>query len=66
MIQRFPTSKSVVRPPDVRRAIVQGFPYIIVYRVTAQSIRVVSVFHTSRDPSAWQAAAEDDIAQGEK
>jgi plasmid stabilization system protein ParE len=42
---------------DVRKAVVKRFPYIIPYREDADEVIVVSVFHTSRDPSIWQARA---------
>ena len=42
---------------DVRRAVVRGFPYCVYYREEASRVRVLSVFHTSRDPSIWQARA---------
>jgi len=37
-----------------RRAIVKGFPYCIYYQVIPGAVRIVSVFHTSRDPQRWQ------------
>jgi plasmid stabilization system protein ParE len=40
---------------DVRRAVVRGFPWCVYYREEATRVRVVSVFHTSRDPAVWQA-----------
>ena len=39
---------------DIRRAVVRGFPYCVFYRVRPSAVVVLSVFHTSRDPSAWQ------------
>ena len=39
---------------DIRRAVVRGFPYCVYYREEASLIRVLSVFHTSRDPAIWQ------------
>jgi len=39
---------------DVRKAVVQGFPYNVYYRETPGRVLVVSVFHTSRDPGIWQ------------
>ncbi|MFO0843139.1 MAG: type II toxin-antitoxin system RelE/ParE family toxin [Gemmataceae bacterium] len=42
---------------DVRKAVVQRFPYCVYYREEATCIRVLSVFHTSRDPSIWQSRA---------
>ena len=38
----------------VRKAKVQGFPYCIYYREEANRVRIISVFHTSRDPQIWQ------------
>jgi plasmid stabilization system protein ParE len=58
-IQRFPLSKPVEYPPDLRRSLVEGFPYLVIYRVTPTSIRVISVFHTSRDPSNLQRLADE-------
>jgi plasmid stabilization system protein ParE len=59
-IRRAPASSQIVRPPDVRRAFVRGFPYVVTYRVAANGIRVISVFHTSRDPGRWQQRADED------
>ncbi|QDU22724.1 type II toxin-antitoxin system RelE/ParE family toxin [Urbifossiella limnaea] len=40
---------------DYRRAPVTGYPYYrVFYRELADRVRIVSVFHTSRDPSVWQ------------
>ena len=39
---------------DVRRAVVRGFPFCVYYREEPSRVRVLSVFHTSRDPSIWQ------------
>jgi toxin ParE1/3/4 len=42
---------------DIRRAVVHGFPYCVYYREEASRVRVLSVFHTSRDPRIWQSRA---------
>lgn len=42
---------------DIRRAVVRGFPYCVYYREEATLVRVLSVFHTSRDPAIWQSRA---------
>lgn len=42
---------------DVRKAIVRKFPYCVYYREEPNLVRVLSVFHTSRDPAIWQARA---------
>lgn len=39
----------------VRKAIVTGFPYYVVYyHVMDDVLEVLSVFHTSRDPKIWK------------
>jgi plasmid stabilization system protein ParE len=42
---------------DVREGLVKGFPYCVYYREQRARIVVLAVFHTSRDPSLWQARA---------
>ena len=42
---------------DIRKAVVRQFPYIVLYREEAGEVLVISVFHTARDPSIWQARA---------
>lgn len=36
---------------QVRRALVDGFPYSVFYRVTGDQAVVVACFHSSRDPN---------------
>ena len=43
---------------DVRRAIVRGFPYAVYYRVVSSQVIVTAIFHSRRDPKAWQARTE--------
>src|SRR5690348_4658542 len=42
---------------DVREAKVKKYSYCVYYRIEEERIVVISVFHTSRDPSAWQSRA---------
>jgi toxin ParE1/3/4 len=42
---------------DIRKAVVQGFPYCVYYRERSSAVVVLSVFHTSRDPTGWQSRA---------
>jgi toxin ParE1/3/4 len=42
---------------DVRKAAVPRFPYIVLYREEPGEVIVISIFHTARDPSAWQSRA---------
>ena len=39
---------------DIRRAVIHGFPYCEYYREEIGRVRVLSVFHTSRDPNIWR------------
>lgn len=39
---------------DVRGALITGYPYCVYYREEPGQVLVLSVFHTSRDPSIWQ------------
>ena len=39
---------------DARKAVIRGFPYCVYYRADGDSVVVLSVFHTSRDPAEWQ------------
>jgi plasmid stabilization system protein ParE len=39
---------------DVRWAPVSKYPYCVYYRVESEQLLVLSIFHTSRDPEAWQ------------
>lgn len=40
---------------NVRRGVVRGFPYCVHYREESDRGRVISIFHTSRNPAIWQA-----------
>src|SRR5262245_12706034 len=42
---------------DIREGLLPRFPYAVYYRVLRDGIRVLSVFHTARDPSIWQSRA---------
>lgn len=41
--------------PGVRRVVVPKTKYCVYYRFDDDTVDVVSVFHTSRDPQIWQA-----------
>ena len=38
---------------DVRRAIVDGFPYLIVYEIRGPDLIVIAVAHARRRPGYW-------------
>ncbi|MBA4191574.1 MAG: hypothetical protein C0467_26645, partial [Planctomycetaceae bacterium] len=39
---------------DIRKAVVRRFPYCVYYREEPSQVRVLAVFHTSRNPAIWQ------------
>lgn len=43
---------------QVRRAITDDFPYLILYRVDDDGIDVFAVMHASRDPRRWESRLE--------
>ena len=44
---------------DVRCALVRRFPYGVYYVVEEERIVVLAIFHSSRDPKAWQARVSE-------
>jgi plasmid stabilization system protein ParE len=40
---------------DIRKAVVTRFPYCVFYRADGARVEVIAVFHTSRNPTIWQA-----------
>jgi plasmid stabilization system protein ParE len=52
-IQAMPGIYAVVAR-GVRLARIQRFPYVVLYRLTDDTIEVLAVMHTSRDPQTWQ------------
>ena len=39
---------------NIRRALIRRFPYGIFFIEEADHIRIIAVFHASRNPSRWQ------------
>lgn len=48
-----PESYAVVYS-DIRRAVLQRFPYAIYYRIVSSRIIVIAIFHGRRNPKTWQ------------
>jgi plasmid stabilization system protein ParE len=40
---------------SVREALVPGYPYCVYFYEEPSQVVILSVFHTARDPSIWQA-----------
>lgn len=39
---------------EVRRAVVQRYPYCIYFRLAGPQVRILAVLHAARDPKTWQ------------
>lgn len=52
-ICQMPESYAVVYS-DIRRAVLQRFPYAIYYRIVSSRIIVIAIFHGRRNPKTWQ------------
>jgi plasmid stabilization system protein ParE len=42
----------------MRRLLISGFPYALIYILDADVIVVLGCFHTARDPAVWQERAD--------
>jgi plasmid stabilization system protein ParE len=45
------------RSPDVRRAVVERFPYVVVFLVREDSVHVLAVAHQHQHPTFWRGRA---------
>jgi plasmid stabilization system protein ParE len=54
LVQSMPESFPVVFGTSVRRALVNKFPFAILFSVLPGEVYIYSVFHTSRNPIIWQ------------
>jgi len=48
----YPQSGRVGHVPGTRELVVSGLPYVVVYRVTGDSVEIIRVLHTSMEWSA--------------
>lgn len=53
-IQRNPLLYPAVEGSKARRALVRDFPFCVVFEVKPDTVTVLSIFHTSRNPMIWQ------------
>jgi toxin ParE1/3/4 len=56
LVSENPLQFAVVRE-DVRRVVVNRFPYSVYFRAEKHRIVVLAVFHGSRAPAIWQSRA---------
>jgi plasmid stabilization system protein ParE len=52
-MEAFPRMRPLVLP-GVRKAIMQRFPYSLLYTIENEEVVVLSVFHQRRDPNSWE------------
>jgi len=57
MISASPVSFPVVHR-DVRRALVRRFPYGLFYRIRGETIHVLALLHSRRDPALWKSQTD--------
>jgi toxin ParE1/3/4 len=50
-LRSFPDSGRAGQVPGTRELVVTGLPYLIVYRVTSETVEILRVFHTSQERS---------------
>jgi plasmid stabilization system protein ParE len=52
---RFPELESI-QPNDIglRRVLLPAFPYLIIYQIVGDEIRVIAVAHARRQPDYWK------------
>ncbi len=52
-IVQFPNRYSII-DEDIRRCLIQKFPYAILYTIEENSILILAIMHCSRKPGYWQ------------
>jgi plasmid stabilization system protein ParE len=53
-IEQNPATYRTRYKKKVRACVVDRFPYLILYVVEKKDIKVISVFHTARNPQIWK------------
>ena len=43
----------IVRPPNIRKVSLRGFPFAVVYREVDAMVQVLAVAHHRREPNYW-------------
>lgn len=51
ILQRSPELGRASGVADLRQYTIPRFPYLILYRLAADTIEVITIFHTSRNPN---------------
>lgn len=45
---------------SVRKYVMKKFPYIIYYQIKQVVVKVIAIFHSSRNPEIWKERAENE------
>ena len=48
-----PLGYPVIHGTNVRRALVSGFPYSVIFTIHKETVLIYSIFHSSRNPKVW-------------
>jgi len=52
--RRFPVYEGITLQRKLRRALVDRFPYVVIFEIRESEILIVAIVHTSRRPGFWQ------------
>ena len=52
-ITRNPFAYTIIKVPNVRRALVRRFPYALFYLVNDEAIVLIAIFNVKREPIDW-------------
>ncbi len=45
---------------DIRKVVLRNFPFVIYYKIKEKIVRIIAIFHTSRNPEIWMERAENE------
>ena len=51
---RFPLLAGIRAPREIRRRLIEGFPYAMIYEVRATELLILAVAHGRRRPGYWK------------
>jgi plasmid stabilization system protein ParE len=50
----FPLLETLPEEQNIRRLVLARFPYVIIYEVLSQEIRILAIAHSRRRPGYWK------------
>lgn len=57
-IRKYPLSFQKIHK-NIRKFTVKHFPFIIYYQIEKNTIQIIAIFHTSRNPRIWKERTAD-------